>query len=132
LGTERESFLQVLDEDANFGGHPATGTPHGKYWHSSFEGSEKTYNSTFSEFCSEEPCWRLGNPQMFKDTHSHLLPDLDDPSILAYASTKAALETLVRNWAAILGPRGIRVNAVAPGAIDTDMSNFTKTEQVVR
>ena len=55
-------------------------------------------------------------------------PGLDNPSVLAYASTKAALETLVRNWAAILGPRGIRVNAVAPGAIDTDMSNFTKTE----
>jgi NAD(P)-dependent dehydrogenase (short-subunit alcohol dehydrogenase family) len=55
-------------------------------------------------------------------------PGLDNPSVLAYASTKAALETLVRNWAAILGPRGIRVNAIAPGAIDTDMSNFTKTE----
>src|ERR1700733_135952 len=55
-------------------------------------------------------------------------PGLDNPSVLAYASTKAALETLVRNWAAILGPRGIRVNAVAPGVIDTDMSNFTKTE----
>jgi 3-oxoacyl-[acyl-carrier protein] reductase len=55
-------------------------------------------------------------------------PGLDNPSILAYASTKGALETLVKNWAAILGPRGIRVNAVAPGVIDTDMSNFTKTE----
>ena len=55
-------------------------------------------------------------------------PGLENPSILAYASTKGALETLVRNWAAILGPRGIRVNAVATGVIDTDMSNFTKTE----
>src|SRR4029077_2765934 len=47
-------------------------------------------------------------------------PGLDNPSLLAYSSTKGALETLVKNWAAILGPRGIRVNAIAPGVIDTD------------
>jgi NAD(P)-dependent dehydrogenase (short-subunit alcohol dehydrogenase family) len=50
------------------------------------------------------------------------------PSLPAYAATKGAIGTLVRHWAAILGPRGIRVNAVAPGVIETDMSNFTKSD----
>jgi NAD(P)-dependent dehydrogenase (short-subunit alcohol dehydrogenase family) len=50
------------------------------------------------------------------------------PSLPAYAATKGALETLVKHWASLLGTRGIRVNAVAPGVIETDMSNFTKTE----
>lgn len=53
---------------------------------------------------------------------------VDAPSLPAYAATKGALETLVRHWAAKLGVRDIRVNAVAPGVIATDMSNFTKSE----
>lgn len=50
------------------------------------------------------------------------------PSLPAYAATKGAVDTLVKHWAFALGPRGIRVNAVAPGVIATDMSSFTKTE----
>jgi 3-oxoacyl-[acyl-carrier protein] reductase len=50
------------------------------------------------------------------------------PSLPVYAATKGALDTLVKHWASLLGPRGVRVNAVAPGVIATDMSNFTKTE----
>ena len=49
-------------------------------------------------------------------------------TLYAYAATKGAVETLVKHFAAALGPRGIRVNAVAPGVVETDMSNFTKTE----
>jgi len=46
----------------------------------------------------------------------------------AYAATKGAIDTLVKHFAAALGPRGIRVNAVAPGVVDTDMSSFVKTD----
>jgi NAD(P)-dependent dehydrogenase (short-subunit alcohol dehydrogenase family) len=49
-------------------------------------------------------------------------------NIAAYAATKGAIDTLVRYFAAALGPKGIRVNAVAPGVVDTDISSFTKTE----
>jgi 3-oxoacyl-[acyl-carrier protein] reductase len=49
-------------------------------------------------------------------------------NLSAYAATKGAIDTLVRQMAAELGPQGIRVNAVAPGVVETDMSNFTKTE----
>ena len=49
-------------------------------------------------------------------------------ALYAYAATKGAVDTLVKHFAAALGPRGIRVNAVAPGVVETEMSNFTKTE----
>jgi 3-oxoacyl-[acyl-carrier protein] reductase len=48
-------------------------------------------------------------------------------NLLAYAATKGAIDTLVKHFASALGPRGIRVNAVAPGVVETDMSNFAKT-----
>jgi NAD(P)-dependent dehydrogenase (short-subunit alcohol dehydrogenase family) len=46
----------------------------------------------------------------------------------AYAATKGAIDTLVKHFASLLGIRGIRINAVAPGVVETDMSNFAKTE----
>ena len=49
-------------------------------------------------------------------------------SLPAYASTKGAIDTLVKHFAALLGPRGIRVNAVAPGVVNTDMSSFAKSD----
>ncbi|HUN94794.1 MAG TPA: SDR family oxidoreductase [Bradyrhizobium sp.] len=49
-------------------------------------------------------------------------------SLAAYSSTKGAIDTLVKHFAAALGPRGIRVNAVAPGVVNTDMSSFAKSD----
>jgi 3-oxoacyl-[acyl-carrier protein] reductase len=48
--------------------------------------------------------------------------------LAAYAATKGAIDTLVKHFASALGARGIRVNAVAPGVVETDMSSFTKSE----
>jgi 3-oxoacyl-[acyl-carrier protein] reductase len=42
---------------------------------------------------------------------------------LWYGVTKAGIVSFTRSFAAQLGPRGIQVNAVAPGPIDTDMLN---------
>lgn len=48
----------------------------------------------------------------------------------AYATSKAALASLTREMAADLGPHGIRVNAIAPGEIDTSILS-PGTEKIV-
>jgi NAD(P)-dependent dehydrogenase (short-subunit alcohol dehydrogenase family) len=49
-------------------------------------------------------------------------------TLSAYAATKGAIDTLVKHFASVLGERSIRVNAVAPGVVATDMSSLTKTD----
>ncbi|GHO59683.1 SDR family NAD(P)-dependent oxidoreductase [Ktedonobacter robiniae] len=44
------------------------------------------------------------------------------PGIADYSATKAAIAGYTRGWARDLGPKGITVNVVQPGAIDTDMN----------
>mgnify|MGYP001797396234 CR=1 FL=1 len=48
------------------------------------------------------------------------------PDVSAYAATKGAIAQLTRAWALELAPRGIRVNALAPGVINTPMTRDTR------
>jgi NAD(P)-dependent dehydrogenase (short-subunit alcohol dehydrogenase family) len=72
-------------------------------------------------------------PVMCKGSNVVLLSSLVAHAALgkmpAYAATKGAVDTLVRHLAASLGERGIRVNAVAPGVVPTEMSNFAHTDE---
>ncbi|MDI3422437.1 SDR family NAD(P)-dependent oxidoreductase [Streptomyces luteolus] len=45
------------------------------------------------------------------------------PGSAVYAATKAALDLLTRSWAVELAPRGVRVVAVAPGAVETPIGD---------
>ena len=49
-------------------------------------------------------------------------------TLSAYSATKGAIDTLVKHFAVALGEKGIRVNAVAPGVVPTEMSSFAKTD----
>jgi 3-oxoacyl-[acyl-carrier protein] reductase len=44
------------------------------------------------------------------------------PAVAAYSMLKAPLDNLTKSLAVELGPRGITVNTVAPGVINTDMA----------
>ena len=61
---------------------------------------------------------------------SSIVADNHFPGATAYAITKGAIDTLTRYLAGELGERNIRVNAIAPGAIDTDMAvDFIGTDE---
>jgi 3-oxoacyl-[acyl-carrier protein] reductase len=53
---------------------------------------------------------------------SSIVASRGSPGLAVYAATKAALEGFARSLARELGSRGIRVNAVAPGFLETDLS----------
>jgi enoyl-[acyl-carrier protein] reductase III len=54
------------------------------------------------------------------------------PNYTAVGASKAALESIVRHLALELGPRGIRVNAVSAGVVDTDaLKHFPNRREII-
>ncbi len=51
-------------------------------------------------------------------------------TLSAYAATKGAVDTLVKHFASALGPRGVRVNAVAPGVVETDLKRLAQPDDI--
>jgi len=51
------------------------------------------------------------------------------PAFIAYAASKAAIDAMTMSMAKALGPRKIRVNAIAPGVVKTDMMTGALTNE---
>jgi NAD(P)-dependent dehydrogenase (short-subunit alcohol dehydrogenase family) len=58
--------------------------------------------------------------------------DAPNPTLLAYATTKGAIQNFTAGLAQLLAEKGIRVNAVAPGPIWTPLIPSTMTEDTVK
>ncbi len=76
-----------------------------------------------------------GAKQMVKEGHggaicctSSLSAHVGSPTQVAYCGTKGGASMLVKALGAVLGERGIRVNAIEPGCIDTPMSAYLLTD----
>ncbi len=58
--------------------------------------------------------------------------DMPSPNLLAYATTKGAIQNLTGGLAQFLAEQGIRVNAVAPGPIWTPLIPSTMPDEKVK
>ena len=63
---------------------------------------------------------------------SSINSDMPKPTLLAYATTKGAIANFPGGLAQMLGPKGIRVNCVAPGPIWTPLIVSTMPDEEVR
>jgi NAD(P)-dependent dehydrogenase (short-subunit alcohol dehydrogenase family) len=58
--------------------------------------------------------------------------DMPNPTLLAYATTKGAIQNFTGGLAQMLADKGVRVNAVAPGPIWTPLIPSTMPEETVK
>ena len=71
-----------------------------------------------SSLCVEQLAKRQGSIIFLGSIHNRRA----FPGVSPYAATKGAIESLTKSLAAELGPQGIRVNCVAPGAVFTEIN----------
>ncbi|KXP07260.1 SDR family oxidoreductase [Tsukamurella tyrosinosolvens] len=86
-----------------------------------------------SNSTTTQPGWPLELAETCLGGDEHAAADLADSygeyaSILAYPATKAALAYFVRTHAAEYVRQGIRLNAIAPGLIDTPMTQAGRAD----
>ena len=65
---------------------------------------------------------RINDGGRIVNVSSHLTHGAAQPDLIGYAMTKGAIDVFTATLAKQLGGRGITVNAVAPGVVDTDMN----------
>ncbi|MFI6925197.1 SDR family oxidoreductase [Nonomuraea spiralis] len=87
------------------------------------EGFERLFavNTTAAFFVTQLALPRLRDGGRIITVGTMLTRGAAMPRAIDYAMSKAALDVLTQALARQLGPRGITVNTVAPGVIDTDM-----------
>ncbi|MCF3143877.1 SDR family oxidoreductase [Streptomyces platensis] len=73
-------------------------------------------------FITQQALPRLRDGGRIINTSTGLTRGAAKPELIAYAMTKGAIDVFTSTLAKDLGPRGITVNAVAPGPVNTDMN----------
>lgn len=71
--------------------------------------------------CAKEAAARMGNGGCIVNVSS-AISRMAYPGSVVYTATKGAIDVITRVLAAELGPKGIRVNTIAPGSTITDMN----------
>lgn len=92
------------------------------------EASEATYNDVFAVnarapfFILQQALDRIADGGRIVNVSTKFTHGARVPELMAYSMSKAALDALTATLAKAVGSRGITVNAVGPGATNTDMN----------
>ncbi len=110
---ERFGFLDVVFANAGVGHFTPVGS-------TSFEAFEEVLRvNVTSTFFIVQACLPFLNKGASVIFNSSVQSVNGRPGLSAYAASKAAVRTMARVMASELSPRGVRINVVSPGSVDT-------------